>query len=137
MKTGLSAYSACLHKGITLLLEELRRRVDKGPRPIGILAAGGKEAYALDHRPIWQRSAVPLKPEETERYEASARKASGLDLPQISRGAYPSKQVQRTLLVGEEVPTQGRPPPLPGRPQGRLRLYRFVYRDSRDTGIPC
>jgi hypothetical protein len=57
----------------------------------------GVEAYTVDHGPICQRSAAPIRAEERTTCEASPGKASGLDTSWISRSASPSQQVQRTL----------------------------------------
>src|SRR5829696_3785288 len=49
----------------------------KVPEPIRSLAAGGTEAYAFDHRPIWLRSDAPLRTEESKTCSRTPRQASG------------------------------------------------------------
>src|SRR5690349_7274411 len=66
-------------------------------RPIRNLAAGGTDAYTIDHRPIWLQGRAPLTVEESKACGDFPRKASRLPLHRIGCGAYPSQQVQRAL----------------------------------------
>ena len=59
--------------------ERLTSQVRYAFQPICRLAAGGVEAYTVDHRPIWLRSAASLRVEETMTCDEFSRKASRLD----------------------------------------------------------
>ncbi len=89
-KSGDSCLCSSPHSGHLSDIERLATQTGDTSRPIWSGTEGVAEAYTIDQRPIWLRSAAPLGAERTTTCTEFPRKASGLFLPWIGRDAYPS-----------------------------------------------
>ncbi len=80
-KSGDSCLCSSPHSGHLSDIERLTTQTGDASRPIWSGTEGVAEAYTIDHRPIWLRSAAPLGAERTTTCTEFPRKASGLFLP--------------------------------------------------------